>query len=162
MEFSEKNYFYLKPNVLEREYRIYKYLNNLNFNFIPKLYNYDKTTKILKIQKINGLSVSDFYGEKFENVPPNIIKQIRSIIYTLYNIGIIYPDITGYNFIQDNNSKIWIVDFEHCFYVNHHNTNKEIVHYNEEKVVIEDKEDHIDFVIDFCIKNKDTWNPYFA
>ena len=149
-------YSYIKENVLSREYRIYKYLDNLNLKFIPKLYEYDKEQQKLKTQKINGMSVADFYGDNFENTPTNVIEQIRNIVTDLYNIGIVYPDITGYNFIEDKNSKIWIVDFEHCFYINPINS------HSKEDANIEDKEDHLDFVNRFCFNNENSWNPYFA
>lgn len=161
MKRTIKNYFYIKEFVFTREYRIYKYLDNMELKFIPKLYDYDKDKKILKTQRINGLSVADLYGEKFENAPTNVVKQIRNIITYLYNIGIIYPDITGYNFIEDKNSHIWIVDFEHCFYINHY-----IIKKNEQLISIDDdikdKDEHIDFVNKFCFKNEESWNPYFA
>lgn len=155
----EQSYFYIKENVLTREYRIYKYLDNLNLKFIPKVFHYNKEQKQLKTQKINGLSISDFYGENFEDIPTNIIEQIRIIITNLYNIGIVYPDITGYNFIEDKNSKIWIIDFEHCFY---NNETEEEDDTKEEDDTIKDKEDHLDFVNRFCFKNENSWNPYFA
>jgi tRNA A-37 threonylcarbamoyl transferase component Bud32 len=149
-------YYHIKENVLAREYRIYKYLHNMELKFIPKLYDYDKTNKKLKTQKINGLSISDFYGDKFEDIPERIIDNIRYIINYLYNIGIIYPDITGYNFIEDSNSNIWIVDFEHCFYINHYSKD------NDNLTEIKYKDEHIDFVNRFCFKNEQGWNPYFA
>ena len=148
------SYFHIKNKVFTKEYRIYKYLDNMNFKYIPKFYEYDKNKKILKTQKINGLSISDLYGENFENVPKHIIEKIRNIITCLYNIGIIYPDITGYNFIEDKNSHIWIVDFEDCFYINHYNIEK--LH------KIFKKYEHINFVNKFCFKNENRWNPYFA
>jgi RIO-like serine/threonine protein kinase len=158
---ASKNYFYIKENVFTREYRIYKYLDNLNLKFIPKLYDYDKEKNILKTQRIKKLSVADFYGDKFENVPENIIEKIRNIITDLYNIGIVYPDITGYNFIEDKNSHVWIVDFEHCFYINHYNSkeNNELSSIDDD---VKDKEEHLDFVNKFCFKNENSWNPYFA
>jgi len=126
----------------------------MNLKFIPKLYEYDKEQQKLKTQKINGMSVADFYGDNFENIPTNVIEQIRKIVTNLYNIGIVYPDITGYNFIEDKNSKIWIVDFEHCFYINNNST--------KEELTIEDEDEHLDFVNRFCFNNENSWNPYFA
>jgi tRNA A-37 threonylcarbamoyl transferase component Bud32 len=150
-------YYHLKKNVQTKEYRIYKYLENLDLPFVPKLYSYDKKTQTLKTQKINGLNLSDLYGEKWENIPDNIMEKVRDIITKLYEIGIIYPDITGYNFIQDHQSKIWVVDFEHCFYFNNYNI-------NPIETTIEDKEQqsHIEFVIQFCFENIQSWNPHFA
>ena len=160
MKRTVDNYFYVKEEVFTREYRVYKYLDNMELKFIPKLYDYDKDKKTLKTQKINGMSVSDLYGEKFEDVPPHIIEKIRNIVIYLYNIGIVYPDITGYNFIEDKNSHVWIIDFEHCFYINHCSKKNEELEAIDDSVP--DKDDHLDFVDRFCFKNEKNWNPYFA
>ena len=140
MENLKKDYFYLKENVFSREYRMYKYLDNLNFTFIPKLYDYDKEKKILKTQRINGMSVSDLYGEKFANVPKNIIKKIRNIIRTLHKIGIIYPDITGYNFIEKN-KKIYIIDFGDAQY--------------------KKKDKELNWFLSYFLAGHNGWNPDF-
>jgi tRNA A-37 threonylcarbamoyl transferase component Bud32 len=144
------NYYFIKT-VLHEEYIMYKYISNLNFDFVPKLYNYDKISKELKTQKINGMSVSDMYGDKRDNVPTNIQKKIYDIIFELYKNNIIYPDITGYNFIQDKNNKIWIVDFEHCFYLKYTNSDK----------LTEKQTRHVTFVKEFIDKKQIIWNPDF-
>lgn len=154
-----RQYFVIKENVFTREYRIYKYLDNMDLKFIPKFYNYDKENKHLKCQKANGSCIADLYGEDFNNVPMHIIKKIRTIVRTLYDIGIIYPDITGYNFIEDKDSHIWIINFNHCFYVNHY-TNKNIEEQCEDD--IPDKGLHIKFVYKFCFEEERSWNSYFA
>ena len=43
----------------------------------------------------------------------HIFEQIRHIINTLKNNKLDYIDITGYNFIIDEDHKIHIIDFEH-------------------------------------------------
>ena len=69
--------------------------------------------------KVNNMNVSDIYGEKLSDVDKEIFDKIRNIIITLVDNNIEYPDITVYNFIEDNknnnlyNDKIWIIDFEH-------------------------------------------------
>jgi tRNA A-37 threonylcarbamoyl transferase component Bud32 len=146
-----ESYCYTKQNVKLKEYRIYSYLNNLELPFIPKLYSYNKETQTLETQKINGLNLSDMYGENFKDVPNKIIKTVRNIIKQLYDIGIIYPDITGYNFIQDQQLKIWIVDFEHCFYLN-----------NTIEDTNEEQQGHLQFVNKFCSNKVNSWNPDFA
>ena len=152
-----QSYFYTKENVSAKEYRIYKYLDNMKLKFIPKLYSYDKEKKILKTQRINNMCVSDLYGENFKDVPEDVIKKIRDIVSYLNNIGIIYPDITGYNFIEDKQSRVWIVDFEHCFYINNYKCN-ELKDDNEDDI---NKAKHLDFVNRFCYKNEMSWNPDF-
>ena len=154
------HYLFIKENVSLREYKIYKYLDNMNFPFIPKLYRYDKISKQLTTQRIIGLSVADYYGEGAELVPTEIMTQIREIIVKLYNIGIIYPDITGYNFIIDKKSKVWIVDFEHCFYLNTFKNTNDI--FDDDDDDIPDKSEHIQFVTRFAFYNENNWNTYFA
>ena len=118
---------FTKHNVSDSEYQMQLYIYNLNkLNVlkpilnVPEPISYDKTTKIFKMKKINGMSLSDYYGEKSTNIGSGTFKSIREIIKTLYDVGIIYPDITGYNFIaeyDDKNEiteKLWIIDFEHA------------------------------------------------
>jgi tRNA A-37 threonylcarbamoyl transferase component Bud32 len=124
-----------KPNVSEYEYQMQLYIYNLHILNVPEPISYDKTTKIFKMKKINGMSLSDYYGEKSIDIDSNIFKSIREIIQTLFDVGIIYPDITGYNFIaeyDDQNEiseKLWIIDFEHArFYdPNYYDSNDEYV-----------------------------------
>ena len=124
-----------KPNVSESEYQMQIYIYNLNILNVPKPISYDKTTKIFKMKEINGMSLSDYYGEKSTNIDSNIFKSIREIIKTLYDVGIIYPDITGYNFIAEYDAdneiteKLWIIDFEHArFYdPNYYDSNDKFV-----------------------------------
>jgi RIO-like serine/threonine protein kinase len=154
---SIPNYVFIKENVSLREYKMYKYLNDKNLSFIPKIYQYNNETKVLTTQKIMGLSVADFYGEDFNLVPEKIISQIRDIIRYLYKIGVIYPDITGYNFIVDKKSKVWIIDFEHSFYTNQLQSMDNTILDD-----IPDKNQHIDFVEKFSNSNENAWNAYFA
>ena len=44
-----------------------------------------------------------------------MFSNIRNIIQTLYDHDVLYIDITGYNFIENDN-KLWIIDFEHATY----------------------------------------------
>lgn len=84
--------------------------------FTPPIhYNYwtDGNT-YLGMTKINGMTLADFYGANIRDIPDSIWKQVHNIIQTLYNNGIEYIDITPYNFMIDNNEKIWIIDFEHA------------------------------------------------
>ena len=95
---------------------MHNYIYNLNLLNVPKIINYDKENKIMTMEKIDGMNVSDMYGEKADNVPDEIFEIIVNIIKTLKKQDIEYPDITGYNFIEDKNiyGKIWIIDFEHA------------------------------------------------
>ena len=70
-------------------------------------------------------------------------------IKILYEDGFNYVDITGYNFIQDANGKVWIIDFEHCFCKGSYN-----IFNNIEKK-------YVKFIEDFIYNNLDSWNRDF-
>ncbi len=137
---SNSNYF-TKSNVDLHEYNMHNYIEHLNILNVPKIINYDSKRKIMQIEKINGITIVDFYGESFESVPNNIINQIRKIIETLKKNNIVYPDITGYNFIIDLDENIWIIDFEHTRFGFNSSQSDEFV--------------------DNFIKGINSWNPEF-
>lgn len=110
---NEESYTFTKENVSLAEYRLHSYIYNLEIVNVPKVYDYNKDTKVLKMQKIQKMCISDFYGEKPQDVPEEIFDKIRNIVRTLRDNDIEYPDITGYNFIEQND-KIWIIDFGHA------------------------------------------------
>lgn len=142
-----KNY-YVKQNVCKYEYKLYRLLGYLYY-FIPKLIDYNETTCELTMQKIDNMCISDMYGEDFKNVPLNVVEKIINIIYTLYDDGFCYPDITGYNFIEDSNGTVWIIDFEHCFCKGSNN-----ILSNKEK-------EQIKFIKKFISGEAQCWNPEF-
>ena len=110
---------YTKNNVSFHEYQMYKYIYDLSANCeinVPKLISYDKTSKILIMQLLPNMNVSDFYGENITFVNNNTIDKIRETIKILYEHHIVYPDITGYNFIEYD-EKVWIIDFEHAHFM---------------------------------------------
>jgi len=108
---------YTKRNVSQHEYDIYKTVVELSIVNIPPIISYDADEKILVTERVGEMNVADMYGDKITDQPAYIIEGIRDIISALYKNGIIYPDITGYNFIEGDR-KIWIVDFGHATYVN--------------------------------------------
>ena len=128
---------YTKYGVKQHEYDVHKYVYNLkleNVN-VPKIISYDKQKEIMVMHKINALNLSDMFGEKSSDIDEYYFDEIRTIIKTLSDNGIEYPDITGYNFIEHAN-KIWIIDFEHA---------------------------HIrDTFVDKFIQGRNKWNPRFA
>lgn len=113
---QELNYVFVKNDVSYSEYKIHKYVYGLGeiYRFcVPRIYDYDIETKIMKIQRIHQLSLSDFYGESASSVPAYVFDEIRNIIKLLRIHNVYYPDITGYNFIE-NSGKLWIIDFGHA------------------------------------------------
>jgi tRNA A-37 threonylcarbamoyl transferase component Bud32 len=128
---------YTKYGVKQHEYDVHKYVYNLKLEKVnvPKIISYDKEKEIMVMHKINALNLSDMFGEKSSDIDEYYFDEIRTIIQTLSDNGIEYPDITGYNFIEHAN-KIWIIDFEHA---------------------------HIrDTFVDKFIQGRNKWNPRFA
>ena len=132
---------FIKNNVSDHEFKMHNYIYSLGVFNVPKIINYDKKNKTLTMEKINGMNISDMFGENSENVPDGIFSYVNTIIKNLKILNIEYPDITGYNFIIDNNDndKIWIIDFEHSKINNAINNQ---------------------FILDICNGEK-KWNPDF-
>ena len=113
-EFEEK-WCFTKHNVEPSEYRVHQMVYNAGIVNVPKIYSYDENEKILVMQKICNMSVADFYGEDIINVPHKILNDIQRQIKKLYEFGVCYPDITGYNFVEKD-GKVFIVNFRNaCF-----------------------------------------------
>jgi tRNA A-37 threonylcarbamoyl transferase component Bud32 len=148
MDYDEDEDYYVKKNVCKYEYKLYRLVGCLYYP-IPKLIEYNETTCELTTQKIDNICVSDMYGEDFKNVPLNVVEKIRNIIAMLYDDGFCYPDITGYNFIEDKNGSVWIIDFEHCFCKGSYN----ILSYQEKE--------YVKFIEKFISGEAQCWNPEF-
>lgn len=149
---SSENSFIKKIDI--SEFVIHDYIYNVTENcrdiiHLPKVYNFDNTTQEIHMEKIPHMNISDYYGENWNDIPKWIQKEIKIIIKTLFFKGIIYPDITGYNFIEYD-EKIWIIDFEHSFMYN--------VSYDR---MTENQKLHYDFVKEFITDENCGWNPYF-
>mgnify|MGYP000651299224 CR=1 FL=1 len=100
---------------------MHQHVYDLHIVNIPKIISYDKKTKTMVMEKIDNMNLSDMYGENDTDVDEYYFDEIRTIIKTLAEHNIEYPDITGYNFIEDKNNygKIWIIDFEHSDFKTH-------------------------------------------
>jgi tRNA A-37 threonylcarbamoyl transferase component Bud32 len=110
--------YYTKRNVSFHEYQMYKYVYDLSANCeinVPKFITYNIDSHTLVTEKIPNMSISDFYGESFLSVNNNTVDKIRETISILYQNHIVYPDITGYNFIEYDGG-VWIIDFEHAHF----------------------------------------------
>ena len=130
--------YYIKKDVSLKEYEMHKHVHSLGIVNTPKILAYDRDTKVMIMEKVNYMNVSDYYGEKETDISPELFKKIRQIIQTLYDNNIVYPDITGYNFIEFD-KRIWIIDFEHSNF----------------KPLLQDN-----FVVKF-INGLNKWNPRF-
>ena len=112
-----------KKGVSKKEYFIHSELYELSkvhkcLN-VPKIISYNERTKTMKTVCVGTSNVFDFYGEENHNVPMRIFNKVREVIQLLYDSGVVYPDITGYNFIETpgKQKKLWIFDFEHAEYL---------------------------------------------
>ena len=85
----------------------------------PSILSYDEETKVMKMSKMPFSNVADYYGDNDDETPISIYDKIREIIKKLHDSGICYPDITGYNFLQEEerneNVNIWVIDFGHAY-----------------------------------------------
>ena len=115
---------FVKQNVSYKEFMMHDYIYNLSTVLndgvlnVPKPIHYDVDKKILTMEKIDYMCVSDFYGENEKHISKDLFRTVRSIIRLLYDNQIVYPDITGYNFIEYG-GKLWIIDFEHSDFKTH-------------------------------------------
>lgn len=71
----------------------------------------EKTSKLL-MDKIEGKTLYELYGDDPEDVPENVWGTIRRMLQELYDEhDIQYVDVTPYNFIVDKYGRMWIVDY---------------------------------------------------
>jgi RIO-like serine/threonine protein kinase len=105
--------YYVKQNVNHKEWFMQQYVYQLNIVNIPEIIEYNDESKIMVMKKAGTNNLSDTYGENAADVPNELFDQVVKIVRILVLNGIEYPDLTGYNFIEDSNGKVWIIDFEH-------------------------------------------------
>ena len=130
--------YYIKHSVSLKEYEMHKHVQSLKIVNVPKILAYDRDTQIMLMERVNYMNISDYYGENDTDITPELFARIREIIKTLYDNNVVYPDITGYNFIEFD-KRIWIIDFEHSNF----------------KPLLQDN-----FVVKF-IDGLNKWNPRF-
>ena len=71
----------------------------------------------LEMDKVSGKSLYELFGDEASKVPTNVWNQIRNIVRDLYyREGIVYVDITPYNFMMDENDDVFIIDFGDAYY----------------------------------------------
>ena len=104
---------FTKENVEWDEYYIHRIVFDKGVVNVPKIYEYDRDWKRLVMQKIPQMSIADMYGDDPKDIPLYLWEVIRDILVKLREIGINYPDITPYNFIECG-TEVWIIDFGHA------------------------------------------------
>ena len=106
---------YCKKHVSKHEFKMHTRAVEILADSVPKIVSYDDETRTLTMELLEGMSVSDFYGEDAIHVPDSVWTQAQSLVSELYKNGIVYSDVTGYNLMEDNNGNLKIIDFEHCW-----------------------------------------------
>lgn len=77
----------------------------------PVIHNTDNRT-FIEMENV-GSCLADIYGDDAEDLPNSIREQVYNIIFTLYQFGIQYIDVTSYNFtVRDG--QVWVIDFGHA------------------------------------------------
>jgi tRNA A-37 threonylcarbamoyl transferase component Bud32 len=109
---------FVKQNVSVKEFMMHEYIYILSKDSkgvlnVPEIFDYSVETQVMTMGLIPHMCVSDYYGEAAKNIHVDLFDQIREVVRYLYTNHIIYPDITGYNFIECE-GKLWIIDFEHA------------------------------------------------
>ena len=132
---------YIKKRVTPYEFSFHTFIYNLGIVNTPKIIRYNSKKQKLTLEHVGNDNISNVYGDSPQDIPEYLFDKIREIILILYQNGITYPDITGYNFIEHkNNGKVYIIDFEHASYLDE-NTN--------------------DFIEEF-LDGHNEWNPEFS
>jgi tRNA A-37 threonylcarbamoyl transferase component Bud32 len=139
-EVYDETIYYIKQGVTQHEYDMHQHVNLLGIVNSPKIINYDAKKQVMVMEKIRHMSISDYYDEYAKGVPKPLMKKIQQIVKTLYENNIVYPDITGYNFIEFE-EKVWIIDFEHAQF----------------KPLVTNEDKHVKLFIN----GQNEWNPLF-
>ena len=105
-----KNFTNTLSKDIRREVCLQKISANLGLS--PKVLRTDNKT-FIEMERIDDMALAYKYGYDIEDLPNDIRKQVYDLVYTLYQHGIQYIDITPYNFIEKD-GKVWIIDFGHA------------------------------------------------
>jgi len=70
-----------------------------------------KDNSIIRMERVDGDTLSDKYGELAKDIPELVWNKIRTMISGLYDEGVEYIDITPYNFMEIEDGNIKIIDF---------------------------------------------------
>ena len=107
--------FLVKCGVTEHEAAMQRRAAKLLPEHVPRVLRYEKARRRMKMSLVGGCTLAYMYGNDCSEIPAWVWAECRRLVRTLYEGGVVYPDITSYNFmIEPETGKIWIVDFEHC------------------------------------------------
>lgn len=104
----------LTKELIENEIKIQRKVSKLKL--APKIIDFfwEDDVAYVMMDRIDGESIYELYGDNPRDVPIKVFNQIREIIERLYFSGIEYSDISSYNFIIDKSGKMYVIDFGHA------------------------------------------------
>jgi RIO-like serine/threonine protein kinase len=98
-----------------------------------------KDHSIIRMERVDGETLSDKYGDVAKDTPESIWNKIRDMLSALYDEGIEYVDITPYNFMETKDGDIKIIDFGDAKYT----------------------DGEINWFLDEFLEGLNEWNPDF-
>ena len=105
----------VKEGVIEHEAEMQRRAARLLPENVPRVVRYEKALERMKMELVRGETLAEWFGEHPSLIPEDIWTEVRRLVMVLYEAGIVYSDVTGYNFmIERESGKIWMIDFEHC------------------------------------------------
>jgi RIO-like serine/threonine protein kinase len=115
--------------------------------FAPRIQRIDGN--VVQMDSVNGMCLADLYTDDPKKVPDWIWTEIHRILSVLFECeGIEYIDITGYNFmLEEETKKVWIIDFGDAYYSTTPQT---------------DNKKPINWFLREVLDGEKSWNPDFA
>jgi len=105
-----KEFTHTPAKEIAREVRLQQVSANLGLS--PAVLKTDNKT-FIEMELIGDMALAYKYGYDVDELPNTVRQQVYDLVYTLYQHGIQYVDITPYNFIE-HDGKVWIIDFGHA------------------------------------------------
>jgi len=130
---------FIKKGVSKKEYEIHKEMYEAGIKTC-RIISYDEAEGILTMEKLDGMSLSDMYGESYKKLPKSVKMNHRVIIKSQYEKGIVYVDNTGYNVVEVSSGDLYQIDYGHA------------------KRKGEETEEERNYVLRY-INGKEGWNP---
>lgn len=86
-----------------------------SYGFAPKIHSI--SDNVVTMEAVKGMCLADLYTDDPAKVPDRIWHEVERILAILFEReGIEYVDITSYNFMEDDDGKVWIIDFGDAYY----------------------------------------------
>ena len=105
-----KEFTHTPAKEIAREVRLQQTSATLGLS--PAVLKTDNKT-FIEMEMVDDMALAYKYGYDVDELPNNVRQQVYDLVFTLYQHGIQYVDITPYNFIE-HDGKVWIIDFGHA------------------------------------------------